>query len=117
MKNRLEIEKKSHPCCDNAQSLAQIPRQKEHPDHTSSLVRLKKIKGQINGLEKMIEEKRYCVDILVQFRAIASALKAIEMSILNGHIQNCVQDAMRSKSKTEIQQKADELIRLMSNRF
>ena len=117
MQNRLEIEKKSHPCCDNAQSLVQIPKQKEHPDHTSSLARLRKIKGQVSGLEKMVEERRYCVDILVQFRAIASALQVIEMSILNGHIQNCVQDAMRSKNKAEIQQKTDELINLMSKRF
>jgi len=90
---------------------------KEHPDHTSALARLRKIKGQITGLEKMIEDKRYCVDILIQFRAIASALNVIEASIFERHIKSCVIDAVQSKNESEIQKKVDELTRLISKRL
>ena len=92
-------------------------KQKEHPDHTSALARLRKIKGQINGLEKMIEDKRYCVDILIQFRAIASALNAIETSIFERHIKSCVRDAVDSKDESEIEKKVDELTKLISKRL
>lgn len=96
---------------------AKTPVKKSHPDHTSALARLKKIKGQINGLEEMIQSKRYCVDILIQFSAVYSALKVTEASILKRHIENCLLDAMQSKDKLEIEKKISELTQLISKRF
>ncbi len=49
-----------------------------HPDHASNLVRLRKVQGQITGIGKMLDERRYCMEILIQLRAAGSALKAIE---------------------------------------
>lgn len=112
---KLKIE--SHLHCHSEGVAALISKQKEHPDHTSALARLKKIKGQINGLEKMIESKRYCVDILTQFRAIASALNVIEMSVLERHIKNCMIEAAKSKNEVALQEKITEIAKLISKRL
>jgi hypothetical protein len=55
---------------------------KKHADHTSDLQRLRRISGQVEGIKKMIEDQRYCTDILNQTKAVRSALKALEVSIL-----------------------------------
>lgn len=88
----------------------------KNPDHTSALARLKKIKGQINGIEKMIEDQRYCVDILIQFRAVSAALSSIEMAIFRKHVESCVRGAFESKNKTKVKEKIDELIDLVQKR-
>ena len=82
------------------------------PNHAENLPRLNRISGQIDGIKKMIEEERYCVDIVNQIKAVRSALKSVEKSILQKHIQHCVA-ASFSTSKTEQQKKIDELIGLL----
>jgi len=72
--------------------------------------RIKKIKGQIDGIERMINEKRYCIEILQQIYAIIGGLKAIVLMILKNHIETCVREAMTSRNKKEIDTKVDELI-------
>lgn len=57
--------------------------------------RLKRIEGQVRGIQKMVEEDRYCVDILVQISAIQSALKNTGFSITERHINHCVSDAIK----------------------
>lgn len=88
-----------------------------HPDHTSALGRLKKIQGQISGIEKMITERRYCMDILIQFRAVASALNVIEGAILEKHLRNCVRRAAESKDRAEAEAKIEELMNLILKRL
>lgn len=90
---------------------------KKNPDHTSAMSRLKKVNGQIRGIETMIEENRYCVDILIQFRAIAAALNVIESAILARHIKSCVIDAIRSRDDQVIDKKVAELIKLIAKRL
>ncbi len=85
----------------------------EPPDHSRLLLRLRRVQGQISGIEKMISERRYCVDILTQFRAAASALKAAEAAVFESHIRSCVAEAARSKKPAEIEKKIDELTRLL----
>lgn len=58
--------------------------------------RLKRIEGQVRGLQKMIEEDRYCVDVLVQLSAINAALKKVGYSLMERHTQTCVSEAIRS---------------------
>ena len=58
--------------------------------------RLKRIAGQVAGLQKMVEEDRYCVDILTQIAAIRSALDAVAMQLLEDHAHGCVQSAIRA---------------------
>ena len=70
--------------------------------------RLKRIEGQIRGIQKMIDEDRYCVDILVQISAIKSAMNQVGLSILESHTRGCVADAMSNHENEE--EKIDELM-------
>lgn len=85
-------------------------------DHHDDLKRVNRLIGQLEGVKRMIEERRYCVDILHQTRAVGSALKALEGSILKGHMQHCLRDAMISKSRSEADEKIDELVELFGKR-
>lgn len=64
------------------------------PCHREDLPRLSRAAGQIDGVKKMIEENRYCPDILMQLRAVRSALKSVEANILERHLNHCVAQAM-----------------------
>lgn len=88
----------------------------QFPDHAEYLPRLKRAKGQIAGIEKMIEEGRYCVDILVQLRAAMAALRAVEVSMFETHLQHCVSDALQSRDKKNIDKKIRELSELLTRR-
>ncbi len=87
---------------------------KKNADHSSDLQRLKRVSGQIDGIKKMIEEKRYCTDILMQTKAVRAALKALEVSILEKHLNHCVVGAFDSKSKVDSQKKVDEILELFA---
>ncbi|CAD2072070.1 metal-sensing transcriptional repressor [Phocicoccus pinnipedialis] len=65
-------------------------------EKTRLLNRLKRIEGQVRGIQKMIEEDRYCVDILVQISAIESALHNVGLGITEQHLKHCVSDAVKS---------------------
>ena len=82
--------------------------------HTSQLQRLRRIEGQIRGVIKMIENKRYCMDILQQTRAISAALKAVENNIMEDHMISCVTTALKSNKKKEQANKIKEVIEVMS---
>lgn len=85
-----------------------------HPDHSKQISRLNRINGQIDGVKKMIENKRYCPEIIIQLKAITSAVKSLEAKILEEHLSACVNDAFNSKDKKEKQRKIDELVELFS---
>ena len=68
----------------------------EHPNHMEDMPRLNRISGQIEGIKKMIEEGRYCPEIISQLRAVRSAVKAVESNILQKHLQNCVAQSFAS---------------------
>ena len=70
-----------------------------NPDHIKNLHRINRIIGQLKGVEKMIVEKKYCMDILQQTRAVSSAIKSLENNILNKHIDLCVKDAIKKNNK------------------
>jgi DNA-binding FrmR family transcriptional regulator len=88
----------------------------EHPDHSAYLPRLKRARGQIDGVARMIGEQRYCVDILVQLRAAMAALRAIEASIFESHLEHCVSSALLSIDRKEAERKIRELTELLSRR-
>lgn len=83
--------------------------EKKHPDHSGELHRLNRIAGQVEGIRKMIEENRYCPDILTQIKAVRSALRALEGSVLEAHLKSCVVDAFASTDEQEKQKKIAEL--------
>lgn len=72
--------------------------------------RLKRIEGQVRGIQKMIEEDRYCVDILIQISAIESALKQVGFSVTERHMNHCVSDAIK---KGEGAESIDELMKVL----
>ncbi len=86
---------------------------KKHPNHADNLVALRRIKGQVRGVQKMVEERKYCIDILNQIYAIKGALSRVEEKILEKHFQHCVTEAVKGASEKEKQQKLDEILKLI----
>lgn len=89
---------------------------KSYPDHRSELHRLNRLIGQLEGIKAMIEDKRYCPEILTQTRAAGSALRSLESAILEKHLQNCVMGALKSGSRKEANDKIEELMVLFEKR-
>lgn len=85
----------------------------KYPCHCENLTALRRIEGQIRGVQKMVTERKYCVDILNQIHAVMMALARVEDEILEKHFENCVTDAMRGKSAKEKKQKLKEILRLI----
>ena len=85
----------------------------QHPDHATHIKKLNRVIGQLEGIKRMIEDRRYCPDILNQTRAAASALKSIEVTILETHLQHCVAEAMNSPSLSRASSKIDELVQIV----
>jgi len=83
------------------------------PTHKEQIVYLKKIEGQIKGVQRMMEEKRYCVDILTQLHAIVGAILKVEDNVLRKHLEGCVSHALRSKVSDEKTKKIDEIMDLL----
>ena len=76
--------------------------------------RLRRIEGQVQGLQRMLDNDAYCVDILLQISAVQGALEQVQKLLLGRHIESCVADALRSGSKSERQQKVEELLDVFS---
>ena len=77
---------------------------------TNLVTRLNRVAGQINGIRRMIDEDRYCVDILTQTAATTAAIRTIEGIIMKNHLNTCVADAMRSKNVEDQREKVDEVM-------
>jgi CsoR family transcriptional regulator, copper-sensing transcriptional repressor len=75
--------------------------------------RLSRIEGQVRGIAKMIDEDRYCIDVLTQLQAVRSALARVESEMLKDHLNQCIVGAMASGDAAERKQKAQELIDLL----
>ena len=84
--------------------------QHTHARHTGQLDRLRRIEGQVGGLVRMVEQERYCVDILTQIRAARAALRRVEEAVLREHVEHCVAQAIRSGEPAEQKAKVDELL-------
>ena len=76
--------------------------------------RLRRIEGQVQGLQRMLDSDAYCVDILLQVSAVQGALEQVQKLLLGRHIESCVTDALRSGSRGERQRKVDELLEVFS---
>ncbi|CAM2931046.1 metal-sensitive transcriptional regulator [Legionella worsleiensis] len=84
-----------------------------HTTHEKELHRLNRALGQLEGIKRMINEKRYCIDIITQIRAVRSALKTIELSVLETHLEGCL-GHMASLTDDEVRsQKLNEIIELL----
>jgi CsoR family transcriptional regulator, copper-sensing transcriptional repressor len=72
--------------------------------------RLSRIEGQVRGLSKMVDEERYCIDIVTQISAVRAALRRVEEEVLRDHVAHCVEHAISSGSKTDQREKIAELM-------
>lgn len=77
------------------------------------LNRLSRIEGQVRGISRMVEDDRYCVDILTQLQAVRAALTRVESEVLKDHLDHCVMQAMTGDDMAERKAKAGELIELL----
>ncbi len=82
-------------------------------DHKSHLSRVNRIEGQVRGVKNMIEEGMYCVDILTQIKAIRSALKGLELQVLEGHANHCLMNAVSFVYKKDTEEKIIEIMELI----
>lgn len=78
----------------------------------SSLNRLRRIEGQVRGLQRMVEEERYCADVLTQLSSVQEALRAVGRELLRNHLEHCATEAIRAGGE-EAEAMYDELIELM----
>jgi DNA-binding FrmR family transcriptional regulator len=82
-----------------------------HRDSKASVrKRLSRIEGQVRGLSKMVDEDRYCIDIVTQLSAVRAALRRVEEEILRDHVAHCVEHAIASGNKTDQREKIAELM-------
>ena len=82
-------------------------------DKKNTIKRLNRIEGQVRGIAKMLEEERYCIDVLQQVQAVKSALSKVEDVILKDHSATCVASAIKSGNKKEQHEKFSELVDLI----
>jgi len=72
--------------------------------------RLRRIEGQVRGIEKMVEDDRYCMDLLTQIGAVSKALEGVALEVLDEHVRHCVKDALESGNKKAAAEKSEELL-------
>jgi len=75
--------------------------------------RLRRIEGQVRGLQKMIEEERYCADVLMQLSSVQEALRGVGRALLHNHLKHCATEAIRSADPNEAEAMYEELMELM----
>lgn len=80
----------------------------------SCLSRLGRIEGQVRGIARMVEEDRYCIDVITQLQAVKAALNRVEDEILRDHVAHCVAHAIENGNEAERRRKIDELMEAVS---
>jgi DNA-binding FrmR family transcriptional regulator len=86
-----------------------------NPDHSASKKRINRIKGQLDAVSRMIDERKYCPSIIQQIRAATNALRSLEAEVLRGHLRGCVKKTMESQNPFEMNDKIEEILQLLKN--
>jgi DNA-binding FrmR family transcriptional regulator len=81
-----------------------------HDDKDALVKRLHRIEGQVRGIERMVEEERYCIDVLTQIAAVTTALESVAMKLLDDHVAHCVAGALASGDAAVAAEKSAELL-------
>ena len=79
-------------------------------DKPALVKRLHRIEGQVRGIEKLVEDDRYCIDVLTQISAVNTALESLAFKILDEHVRHCVAGALASGDETDAETKTEELL-------
>jgi DNA-binding FrmR family transcriptional regulator len=88
----------------------------QEPTKQACAARLKRIEGQVRGIARMVDEDRYCIDILTQLRAARAALRRVEDEVLNDHVGHCVEGAIASGDPDDQRRKVQELLTVLAQR-
>jgi CsoR family transcriptional regulator, copper-sensing transcriptional repressor len=80
----------------------------------SNLKRLRRIEGQVRGLQRLVEEERYCADILVQISSVQEALRSVGRALMKNHLRHCAAEAIRDTAPGRAEAMYDELLNLMT---
>ena len=83
----------------------------KHPCHKKQLTSLKRIEGQVRGVQGMIEEGQYCVDILNQIKALKNSIITVEGKILKTHLRECIKESLKGDDEFDV--KIDEIMKIM----
>ncbi len=95
------------PCCSKKQ------KQRSEQEYKDLMNRLRRIEGQVRGIQRMLEEDAYCTDILIQVSAVNAALNSFNKILLASHIQTCVADNIRQGNDEVIDELVNTLLKLM----
>jgi CsoR family transcriptional regulator, copper-sensing transcriptional repressor len=79
-------------------------------DTKATLNRLRRIEGQVRGLQRMVDEDAYCVDVLTQVAAVQTALEQVALQVLDAHVRHCVADAVAGDDEAQATERLDELM-------
>ena len=79
-------------------------------DKDALVKRLHRIEGQVRGIERMVEEERYCIDVITQISAVSTALESLAFKLLDDHVRHCVADALASGDAAAAAEKSEELL-------
>ncbi len=85
-----------------------------YPTHEGQLSRLSKIEGQLKGVRRMIEDRRYCIDILSQIRAVVGALEQVQLGVLEKHVHHCVKESLETKDPAIFEDKVTEIVKVLA---
>tara|TARA_B110000858_G_scaffold61740_1_gene71737 strand:- start:116 stop:376 length:261 start_codon:yes stop_codon:yes gene_type:complete len=83
----------------------------KHPCHKDQLTSLKRIEGQVRGIQGMVEEGKYCVDILNQIKAVKNSIITVEGKILKTHLRECIKESLEGDDQFD--NKIDEIMKIM----
>jgi DNA-binding FrmR family transcriptional regulator len=79
-------------------------------DKTALTKRLRRIEGQVRGIERMVDDDRYCMDVLTQIAAVSKALEGVALEVLDDHVRHCVSGALASGDEQAAAEKSEELL-------
>jgi DNA-binding FrmR family transcriptional regulator len=80
------------------------------PEKDALIKRLHRIEGQVRGIERMVEDERYCIDILTQIAAVSTALESVSVKLLEGHVRHCVAEALTAGDAEVAEQRSEDLL-------
>ena len=84
-----------------------------YPNHEAQIARLARIEGQLRGVRRMIEERRYCIDIVGQIKAVTAGLRQVQMGVLEKHIHHCVKESLQSQDPDLLEDKITEVVQVL----
>jgi DNA-binding FrmR family transcriptional regulator len=111
---KMEVVARAAACGCGAQEKSRKALAVDPEIKSSNLKRLRRIEGQVRGLQRLVEEERYCADILVQISSVQEALRSVGRALMKNHLHHCASEAIRDKAPGRAEAMYEELLNLMT---